>query len=288
MAKKSVSGIIASGEHIMDASEEQFLRTMERVERELFAEIKKMLDTVSVTDGKLQTNAKAEEFLMSLDKRLRDAMRRSGYTDAVQKYVKSFDQINANVRDLHDAMNGINITAAQLQSAARLEVSAVFDKLTGGGLAKDFINPVRQSLYRNIMFGSTIGDAEKTIRDYVMSSANGDSKLLRYVKQAARDSVSQYDGALQQQISQELGLNGVRYVGSLIRDSRAQCIKWVEMGIIPYDQLQAEISWALRNGTYKGLRAGGMYPDTTVATFVIYRGGYNCRHRAIPTFIPGT
>jgi len=62
----------------------------------------------------------------------------------------------------------------------------------------------------------------------------------------------------------------------LIEDSRKQCVRWVGKEILLFSDLQSEIEWAFNNGT-------GMNKSTTPDTFAIYRGGYNCRHEAIPT-----
>jgi hypothetical protein len=276
--------VISAGSRIMDNSEERLLSATRQAERLVYDEVMKLLDTLDISGGKISSTAKAEEFLLSLEAKIAAALRKGGYSAGVSEFVRSFDELNENIRDLHEKVNGKYIATGQIKTAARVEIANTLERLTGSGLAKDFVAPIRQSLYRNVLFGSPVSEVERSIRSYIVTSEQADSKLMRYVKQAARDSVSQYDGSLQQQIAQELNLNALRYVGSLITDSRAQCRKWVEMGIIPFDILKEEIAWALRNGTYKGLRAAGMIPETTVATFLIYRGGWHCRHRGIPTF----
>jgi hypothetical protein len=47
------------------------------------------------------------------------------------------------------------------------------------------------------------------------------------------------------------------------------------MEVLPFEDLQKEINWAFANGR-------GMNDATTPETFALYRGGYNCRHMAIP------
>ena len=273
----TLNQLIDAGDHLLDAADSRLTRAVKDAEAEVFGQLMKMLDTVSVTDGKLQNNDKVEQFLLTLEDRIRAALTRAGYTDGVYQYVKNFKNIEDNVKAIHEKANGLLIADSQLAPLRRLEVANTIDKLTGSGMAKDFINPVRQSLYRNIMFGTRIGEIEETLKQYVVSNANADSKLMRYVKQVARDSAQQYDGSLQAAIQQEAGLNAVLYVGSLVRDSRPQCRRWVGEQVLLIENLAEEIAWAKANGS-------GMIPDTTPDTFVIYRGGYNCRHRAIATY----
>ena len=215
-----------------------------------------------------------------MDKRIYDALNRAGYNDSVLKYTQNFSFVGDNIKDLHSKVNGIEITQAQINPFLKIEVNNTIDKLSGAGMAKDFINPIRESLYRNILLGAEVTTVEKTIRDYVITSGAQDSKLLRYVKQVSRDAIQQFDGTVQQNITNELGLNALRYVGSLISDSRKQCVRWVaqDQGVLLLSELQEEIDWAYSNGS-------GMIPGTTPDTFLIFRGGYNCRHRAFPTFV---
>ena len=79
-------------------------------------------------------------------------------------------------------------------------------------------------------------------------------------------------------VRKEFDLNGFKYIGSLVKDSRPQCKKWKRMGVIRYDQLDKEISWAYSNGK-------GMIPGTNKDNFATYKGGYNCAHQAVATRI---
>jgi len=100
-------------------------------------------------------------------------------------------------------------------------------------------------------------------------------QLKKYVSQVSRDALNQFDGQVNSRIAEEFGLNAFRYVGSIIEDSRPQCVRWVGKEVLLLDELSNEISWAYSNGT-------GMIPGTTRDNFAVYRGGYNCRHSAIP------
>jgi hypothetical protein len=87
--------------------------------------------------------------------------------------------------------------------------------------------------------------------------------------------LNQFDGQVNSAIANEFGLDAYRYVGSLIDDSRAQCIRWAGKQVLLKEDLAKEISWATANGT-------GMIAGTTPENFATFRGGYNCRHSAIP------
>ena len=277
------------GIEIVNIAEEDLSSAIIRSEKDIYDEILNIFENVTITNGKLSSNEKTDEFLLSLDRRIARALKNSGYTSSVDKYLTNFDKIAENVKKVQEKVNGINLLASQIDPYRRIEVSNTWDNLLGAGVNKSFVQPVRQGLYRNIMFGATVSDVEKLVKDFVITKKDADSKLLRYVKQVSRDSLSQFDGGLQQKIASELNLNAIRYVGSLILDSRAQCRKWTteNNGLILLDnEFEKEIQKAIDgNLYYDGKTSSGMIKETTLSNFMANRGGYNCRHRAIATKI---
>lgn len=287
----SVDKKILSGFSIMDDAEFELLDSVKTAGELLFEEIVKLFENIDISNGKLRTTPKAEEFLMSLDKRIADALVKSGYNKGVANFVPNFDLITQNVIEIQDKLNKINIKAKDLQPFQKVAVSDTVDALAGSGVSKSFIAPIRQALYRNIMLGSTVAETEALIRAYTISKEGQDSVLLRYVKQVATDSMGQYKGLIQTNISNELNLNSMRYVGSIMVDSRAQCAKWVNDGVIKLDSsFENEITNAL-NGTLfydvagKEKKSSGMILGTNLSNILVNRGGWNCRHEGIPTKI---
>lgn len=276
-----------NGIKIMDGAENNLASSLIGMEKKIYDEILKIFDTISITDGKLSSNEKTDAFIASLDRRIAKVLKDNGYNESVTKYLINFDKIAENVKKIQSDLNGINLSASQIDPFKRIEISNTWDNLLGSGVSKNFIQPIRQGLYRNILFGATIGDVEKLVRDYVITTKDKDSILLRYVKQVSRDSISQFDGGLQQKIATELDLNACRYIGSIIVDSRAQCRKWVDEALIKLDSSFAlEIVDAINGDLlFDGKYSSGMIKATTLATFMANRGGYNCRHRAIATKI---
>lgn len=277
--------LIKQGEIIIDRAERTFGASVISIEDDVYLELLKIFDTLTITDGKLSTNQKTEEFLLSLDRRILAVLKKTGYNDAVYQYATNFDLLAKNAIDLQYQFNKINITQSQINPYKRIEVQNMLMRLLGGGINANFITPLREALYRNILFGGSLGEVENTLRTFVISEKDNDSKLARYVGQVSRDGLSQFDGGIQDRIKDELKLDAIRYVGSLIVDSRAQCIKWVEQGLIKLDfAFEKDIEAAVdRRLFYAGKRASGMYPETNLSNICSNRGGYRCRHRAIAT-----
>lgn len=283
MAK--IQSIINSGDKILLNGTSDLINGMYSIELLVYAALMEVFDNVDITNGKLSTTIKADEFLAALDYKIYQALKKSGYPAYVGDFIGNYDKISSNVRDLHQALGNGLLSASDINAIKRLEVQKTIDNLTQQGMYKDFISPVREGLYRNIMFGATVGETEEFIKSQVISTKQKDSRLTRYVGQVATDALHQFDGSVNQVAKQSLGLNATQYVGSLIEDSRAQCMKWVGMSIIKDDNLQEEIDWALNGGRFSNKKCSGMIEGTTTDTFCINRGGYRCRHRAFPILV---
>lgn len=280
-----VQKLISDGDNLIDTNEKEFLKSVKDAETTLYKEISKLFEVVDTSGGKLKNTDKARKFLLSLDSRITDALYKSSYKSGVSNLLKSFDDIAQNNIDIQSALNKKNIAFSSLNDIKALEVNNTLDKLLGSGISKDFIAPVRETLYRNVMVGASVDETQKALKEFLISTDEKDSKLLRYADQIGRDSVMQFDGTIQQTIGSELGLNDYLYVGSIIVDSRGQCIHWVNKSLLKGDELKNEIDTALKGGQLGGKKCSGMNPSCTVPTFSIYRGGYRCRHRAIATTI---
>lgn len=284
MAK--IQSIINSGDKILLNGTSDLINGMYSIELLVYAALMEVFDNVDITNGKLSTTIKADEFLAALDYKIYQALKKSGYPAYVGDFIGNYDKISSNVRDLHQALGNGLLSASDINAIKRLEVQKTIDNLTQQGMYKDFIAPVREGLYRNIMFGATVGETEEFIKSQVISTKQKDSRLTRYVGQVATDALHQFDGSVNQVAKQSLKLNATQYVGSLlIEDSRAQCMKWVGMSIIKDDNLQEEIDWALNGGRFSNKKCSGMIEGTTTDTFCINRGGIRCRHRALPILV---
>jgi hypothetical protein len=281
MAK--IEKLISKGESAMLSAEEAFVGDIRGIEAQLLKEIYKLLDVVDVKGGKLQNSKETIAFLNSIEKRIDEALKKSGYTSSVKNYLKNFDTIRQNNIDISSALNKVDISYASLNDVTRLEIENTIDKLLVSGISRDFKIPIRESLYRNVVLGATIQETRETIKDYIISNDGKDSKLLRYATQVSRDSINQYDGAIQTVIKNQLDLKDFIYSGSIIKDSRCQCRYWVNKIKLPAEELADEIEKALDGRSLGGCACSGMIPGTNLGNFAVNRGGYSCRHRAIAT-----
>lgn len=250
---------------------------MAAIEKEIFALVQKLLREFDVVDGQFVPDDKSRQILAKLNKELRKIVESSAIESEVRNFIDDFDLIDANIKQVQQQLNGIQVDPRIFNAQRQWAADATIESLVNSQIDLKFINPVKQLLYSRIAFGGSVVDAERQLRSIILGSKEKFGVLNRWVGQVARDTINEYTGTVNAQIKVQYGLNGIRYVGGLIDDSRPQCVRWVTEfgGILRDDQLEAEIKWAETNGS-------GMKPDTTPENFPQKRGGYNCIHEAIP------
>lgn len=186
-------------------------------------------------------------------------------------YLKNFDKIQVLNNEIFKTVN--NLDTSEINKWAKPEqkrlTSYVIDQMTGNKMNVQFVKPVTQALYSNIILGTPLSD----MIDYVKK--NSFENLKGYADQVTIDSLRQYDGIVSTMTADYFKLDAIKYVGSIIKTSRWQCRRWVKMGTILIKDLKKEIQLAENNGS-------GMIPGTTPQNFMSNCGGYRCRHSAIP------
>jgi hypothetical protein len=136
---------------------------------------------------------------------------------------------------------------------------------------------IRQNLFDSVHLGRSLMDAYKNVQR-VLEPVSSKSMLETYAYTATRDAYYQYDGLVNGAIAAKYGLDALLYTGSIVAESRSQCKRWINetknghRGLILIKDLPTEIQRAYATGS-------GMIGGTNKDNFMMYRGGYNCRHR---------
>lgn len=270
MSAEKISQIITSGTNA-------FLEAVLRYENRIFNKVvKDVLARLEVTkDGKIASTAKNRERIVGLANVIRDAFTSSGLYGRMTNLIANFDDIEANIVSVQKGLNNINIPPSIVNPVKRLFADQIIFRMQGRGLDVDFVQPLQNELYRATLMGTNLSDAIGRIETTMLGNSRVQGFVQKYSAQVARDALGQFQGTVHERIKTEYNLDATRYVGSLVEDSRKQCARWVAKRIILDSELQAEINWAFANGT-------GMIQGTTPSNFLELRGGYNCRHTAIP------
>lgn len=273
----NVIKIIAKKDKNIVSAENRLIQQLNPTNQRVFAAVKKLIDTMNTKDGKIEFDDQNIDIVSTIDKTIIDAIQSSEMPSAIAEYLRDFETIKKFNFDIHKDVNDLSEKELEdlISPVQKTAVQSTLDGLTGSGVNANFVEPVRQGIFQNIAAGTSKSDLEKYLTNYILGNPDVDGLYSRYVKQVSRDALNQFDGQVNSRIAEEFNLDAFRYVGSLIEDSRNQCIRWVKKRILEKSELDSEISWANNNGQ-------GMISGTNAENFAVFRGGYNCRHSAIP------
>ncbi len=271
----TVEAIVIGTDQLQEEAVAKLQAQMEGFEALVLARLQDFLRKFDTQDGKYVPGAKALALLNQIKKELDGVMQLKQAAAASKDFLANFDGIAKNIQAIHGEQNGIIVPESLVTPAKQYAMEATDFALRTAGVRLPFLEPVRKALFNHINFGAGVVETEKMLRALVIGDGKKNGALSQYVGQVAADAIHQYEGIVNTAIANEHGLTAVRYVNSLIATSRPQCVRWVKKEWITEAELAGEIAWAKENGS-------GMVPETDVATFKIYRGGYRCRHKAIP------
>jgi hypothetical protein len=283
MAKKRnrENEIVSAKLDIYDNADDELVSSLGPTEKAILKAVNGIMNKLDTKDGKLVNTTGTLTFINELNKEVKKILKKSTYGDKVDAYLRKFERLDTLNQELHKIVNNRDISNLNLNPIKTQAIEGLSRQLgtfkgdDGSVLDANLVKPVKDIMFQSVVTGMTLEDAKAQLNLFITGDEKKLGFLRRYTSQIARDAITQYDGLVNGVIAREYGLNAYRYVGSLIEDSRAQCVRWVAKGVLPIATLEQEIKRAETNGS-------GMIPDTTPETFATYRGGYNCRHMAIP------
>jgi len=273
----SVQKIIDKKDQTIIDSENELLSKFDSIEKDIYNAVLKKVKTFNQKDGKIVFDDDNVTSINEINQIVAESIQKSDYVNQVKQYLRDFDTIKEFNFDIQKDVNDLSRGELEdlINPVQRGIVNQTLTNLTGQGVNTNFIDPLREGIYKNVVAGTTITDLEGYLNAFINTNPERMGQFKRYVSQVSRDALNQFDGQVNSRIADEFGLDAFRYVGSIIEDSRPQCVRWVGKGVILKEDLSNELNWAYSNGT-------GMIPGTTTDNFAVYRGGYNCRHSAIP------
>jgi hypothetical protein len=271
----SLYQLVNENQRIAEDGVRQLQGRFKRLERDMLSQLKEYLRQLPTKGGKIVMDETSTRVLNQLNGVLGETLRHKDVRDAIRGLLPEFDKIAANVITMHGEESGLKVSQSLLTDTRNRMVQMTSDNIISSGYNARFADPVRKVLFNHINFGAGILDTEKALRT-IIAPTDGNGALTRYVGGVARDSFHQYEGQTHKQIAELNGLKNWRYVGNIVTTTRPQCRRWVGKDIILGSELEDEVRWARNNGS-------GWIPGTDVALWPINRGGYNCRHKAIPT-----
>lgn len=268
--------ILTINNHLADKSVGKLLTDATEIEKEILAAIEELLSQFDTKGGKFVRGKDTDKLINGLKGTIDRIIQQSQFPSAVDGFLLNFDQLEENMQAIHQELNKIKVPSSLISKQKVWAIQAVTFNMKEAQVLLNFIDPVKRVLFNYVNSGSGLLEANKEMRRLVLGADKRNGLIERWIGHAARDAIYQYEGAVNTVIADKYGLERIRYVGSLVEDSRPQCKRWISKKFLKKSELSKEISWAKNNGS-------GMIPTTGPENFMVNRGGYNCRHSAYPT-----
>jgi len=301
---------------IIEAAETAFLDSLKGIDQQLAKEIIKIYAKFVIA-GDLALDAL---LLANLEETLIAAISKTDYSLALNSYLPNFDVIQQLNKAIHKEVNNIDITAvinenvkiANFQSVVTSQLKGtpstvikVEDVIDGERVIRtlpirnsslnELLDPIAQIIRKDVITGVSFESATESILNAIQRKKLG---LDQWASQIAIDALSQADGITQDEVRKEFDLKYIRYIGNVIKTTRPLCfhlIRSKKKPVYKFTELQTILNNYVPDGTpskssttetadgKEQEKGSGIIPGTDEGNFLIRRGGYRCRHRAIPT-----
>jgi len=266
----------------LESVADQLEKIVAQAQEDLVPVLVKVLQTLEYSGGKVKmTNSNLVKTSQIIEQ-IRQALESGVYLEGLREYAKSFpnqaELINAyyatKFSERFAQKQVFNTVVDQAQRNA-------LDALTGSAIDQYFEQPMRELIQKSITTGSSYEQMVQQLTDAVVGDAEREGRLLRYVKQVARDSFSNYSRSYSDVINNDIGIEWYGYDGGTVRDSRKFCLervgkiwhrKEIELWGMGKKSQGANLDYP-EGGTWQGKAQGT--DSTTIFSFL---GGYNCIH----------
>lgn len=241
----------------------------------IFSMLIKEIEQFDTIDGKYIIGDSYNKRFALIQKNIQDIISKN-YNPVLSQYLQYYDNIEAESLKQHQLYNGLDIDKSTVDPLKTSYYGQAKYYLTQG-LADGYIQPAKFLIMQYVTKGSTVNDMRRALDRWNKGTLNAGElasdrhapRLQAYSTQIARDTMYTYQGAIQDVIKQEYGLNKFIYVGGLVKDSRPFCRHLVSRrSKISFDEVPELVIQYPQ----------GLKPDTTKKNFPLYRGGYNCNH----------
>lgn len=199
------------------------------------------------------------------------------YKSAVSDLVKDLPKLGNLMQDFQVGVNNIDWAKANVGPTQRLVTDEIIKAYTDNGLNKEFVQPLRNMLYQNIVAGTNVKEAKQVLKDYIKSPEGKKSKINRYLTQTSQQAVDSYTGAVNKKLMATFDYPFMQMSGSLIKTSSKQCVKSIDVykGVLTKELWEKEIEALAKDN--------GLIDGTTWENLPFNKLHWSCRHEFTPT-----
>jgi hypothetical protein len=270
---------------------DSFNEKMPKVQRDAYNVILDLTGDLETSNGRIKATMKNVKLISKIKQQLSKVIFTKEYEEELDKIVKTYGEITKLQNQYFTAAIGKFSVPKVLAEVQQLAIEGVVDAMGLDAVGVNVISPVRDILVKNVTTGGSKAEFLDEVREYLLDTERGDGKLVKYTKQIVTDSLNQYSANYTQIVSDDLGLEWFKYVGSnkettrpfckALTNAKQTCMPFIHRSQLP-EIVEGQICGEQVPIYDKTGLPHGMIPGTNAVNFPINRGGYNCNHQLVP------
>lgn len=289
-------------------SDERLAKGITSIENQLLSQILNILRDLDRDGGGFLSNDRNLSLIGRLSQDIISSLQNGKFRTVANEWISTFDNIDEINGSIFNTLTGqistdtIDTVVGPLRTALVTDITTRL--VSYPSLEVSIAIPIRQQIMRSIVLGSTYKEAETALRTFLQTDEERLGHISRWAVQLTRDALNQYDGASQQKIADDIGLDSFMFIGPLQDNSRLGCRHMINapepVAISKGPKGKKKITLqenrfrdiVLKDGGFRrkdipkiierNSGDSGWNPNCTVSSYLSIRNGYNCNHMTIP------
>lgn len=242
--------------------------------------IKEILIALHIVNGILKPKGKYYDEIMKITANADDYLFTKKYRQKVADFIEDLDVVQEKIINIHKDFNKVEIPEKEIMQAQKFIKEKVEHNLIQG-VKDQVLRPMEELLVNQVVSEASVKDTNKILNDFnkngkTVVSGEKIPTIDELVEQVAMESAYDVPRATNTIIQKTYKLKGIRYVGTLVKDSRPLCRALVGRGRVSLDELAVLLAVPENQQ--------GLFPGTNIDNFTTFCAGYRCRHIALPVF----
>lgn len=259
---------------------DKFVAGLPAVEKELYSSILTEIKEFTLySDGTIKNNLENIKRLGRIKRQMDSIVLNDAYLKDVSDFIGAYSSVEKTMNVYFSKLSSDFTPKKVLEEVKKQAINDAVEMLTENGISTNISQPLRDLIKTNVTSGGSYAQLTEQLRESILGTPDADGSLTKYAKTYATDAVNGYSGTYMKMVTDDLGLNWFRYVGSLIKTSRPFCIAMVKKSYVH----KSEFTEILK-GNIDGVKVSlsGVKKETTPENFQELRGGWQCGHQLIP------
>lgn len=282
MAQQTVNTLLK----VLDESVSKFIDSLPSEQKRIYEKVVELVSQLDRKNGDIKINVANQRLLLKISSELDKIIVSESYKAKVAEFAKVFDTV-AILNNRYLAATFVQFKPTKtLEEIKWVNMEITVDQLTETGVGIGMKAQIMNVLKANINSGGSYGDLIRVLHGEIVEGNGSSPYMISQSQKIVIDAVNQYNAQYIKSVTDDLGLKWFQYLGSLLTTSRQFCVHMVDKRYFHISEVPALLGGLIDGkqipvSKKTGLPIG-MFDNTDVSNFFIYRGGHKCGHQIIP------